>query len=272
MEVFLCCPSGSIEYVLEKQKIMHDQQIEALFKIHESLPRKGPGSDKLARSIIQRLVPKIPENPQIADLGCGNGHTSFLLAEILSGQVTAIDFGTIFIDELRQRLLGDPLAERITPVVGDMLLPDYSEASFHLIWSEGAAYAIGVENALKAWKPLLAPGGIVVFSECCWFTQTPNSEAASFWNKNYPGMLSVGQNITLAENLGYRFLASEVLPQEDWWTSYFDPLGKRLDQLQPNIEPASILAETIVDARFEADLFRRNGDQYGYAFFVLQVI
>jgi SAM-dependent methyltransferase len=270
--VFLCCLAGGIEYVLEKQKIMHDQQIKALFKIHESLPRKGPGSDKLARSIIQRFSSKIPDNPQIADLGCGNGHSAFLLAEILGGQVTAVDFGTVFIDELRQRLLVDPLASRITPVVGDMLMPDCSAASFHLIWSEGAAFAVGVENALKAWKPLMANGGMVIFSECCWFTQKPNSEVTSFWEKNYPAILSVEENITLAEKIGYRFLASEVLPQEDWWSSYFNPLGKRLNQLQSTVEPGSILDKTIVDARYEADLFRRHGDQYGYTFFVLQMI
>jgi SAM-dependent methyltransferase len=249
---------------------MQDPIIDALIRIHEGIPRKGPGSDQLARSIIQRFACHVPADPRMADLGCGNGHSAFLLTELLGGHVTAVDFAPAFIDELRRRLEGHPRAGSITPVTGDMLEPGLVAGSCHLVWSEGAAFAVGIDNALRTWKPLLSPGGILVYSECCWFTPEPSPEVAAFWEKNYPDIRSVGENITRAEGLGYRFLAAEALPREAWWTSYFDPLGARLDEMEAEVEPGSVLQQVISDARWEADLFRRHGDEYGYAFFVLK--
>jgi len=70
--------------------------------------------------------------------------------------------------------------------------------------------------------------------------------------------------------LGYRFLAAQALPQAAWWTSYYDPMKERLDRIAPTVDSDSLMAKVIADARREADLFRRYGHEYGYAFFALQ--
>ena len=63
--------------------------------------------------------------------------------------------------------IGSPRSE------GDMRQLDFEPASFDLIWCEGAAYIMGVEAALRAWRPLLKPGGRLALSEAAWLRPEP---------------------------------------------------------------------------------------------------
>ncbi len=250
---------------------MDNAIIEALCLIHENIERKGPGSDRLTQSLLERIGPLLPSRPRAADLGCGNGHGAFVLAEELGAEVTAVDFCPAFIDELEARLeKTPPKAGRIVPKVADMLEPGLEPESISLAWSEGAVGSVGVREALGAWLPLLKPGGIVVFSDLCWFTPQPPEEARAFFAEPYPGMATVGSQIRTAEDLGYGFVHAELLPAADWWTSYFDPLAVRLRELEPDVEPGSVLAEVIRLAWVEQENFRKHSDSFGYLFLVLK--
>ena len=245
--------------------------IEALCLIHENIERKGPGSDRLTQSLIERIRPLLPKRPRAADLGCGNGYCAFLLAEHLGAEVTAVDFCPAFIDELKERLeTAPPKAGRIQPKVADMLEPGLEPESIDLAWSEGAAGIAGVRDSLAAWLPLLTPGGVVVFSDLVWFNRQPPEEAKAFFAEPYPGMATVGNQIRTAEDLGYSFLHAELLPSADWWTSYFDPLAGRLREVEPGAEPGSVLAEVIRLAWLEQENFRQHSDHFGYLFLVLK--
>jgi serine/threonine-protein kinase HipA len=255
----------------EKEIHLDHAIIEALCLIHETIERKGPGSEALARSLIERVRPLLPERPRAADFGCGNGYCAFMLAEELGGDVTAVDFCPAFIDELKARLeKSPPKAGRISPRVADMLEPGLEPESIDLAWSEGAIGSVGVREGLEAWLPLLAPGGIVVFSDLCWFNRRPPEEALAFFAGPYPGMATVGNQIRTAEELGYSFVHAEILPAADWWTSYFDPLAGRLRELEAGVEPGSVLAEVIRMAWVEQENFRRYSDHFGYLFLVLK--
>ncbi|MBF0188560.1 MAG: methyltransferase domain-containing protein [Magnetococcales bacterium] len=249
---------------------MDNPIIDALIQVHKEVPRKGPGSDRLTRALLERFAPRLPDTPAMADLGCGNGHSAFLLAELLGGSVTAVDFSPPFIEELKTRARTDPHGANITPVVGDMLTPPVPDNGFDLIWSEGAAYAVGTRTALEAWQPLLAEQGLLIFSDCCWLKPERTAEVVAFWEQNYPGMLSIGDNITQAETLGYDLLACERLPSAAWWQSYYDPMEQRLKMLEEEASHDRVLAGVIAESRREATLFRRHSDQYGYVFYVLR--
>ena len=44
---------------------------------------------------------------------------------------------------------------------------DYPAESFDLLWAEGSACILGWEKAIRTWRPLIKPGGILGATECC---------------------------------------------------------------------------------------------------------
>nr|CRH05307.1 Putative SAM-dependent methyltransferases [Candidatus Magnetococcus massalia] len=251
---------------------MFDPIIEALITLHQGVPRKGPGSDTLSREIIAKLRPLLPSQPVMADMGCGSGYSSFFLAGSLGGSVTAVDFAPPFIQELEEKLRSHPLKSVITPRVADMLDSGMKPHTLDLIWSEGAAYAVGVKNALESWHSLLKEGGYLMLSDCCWFTNQPSAEPQAFWQENYPDIQRIGENISMMEDRGYRLILTESLPSHCWWESYFDPMKARLDVLEHEVEPGSVLESVLKETRREQALFREYSDEYGYAFYLLQKV
>jgi serine/threonine-protein kinase HipA len=246
-----------------------DDALRALLHLHAGLPRKGPSSDRLVRALLAELAPHLPARPRAADLGCGSGPAAILLAETLAADVTAVDASALFIDELRARV---PVARgNVEARLGDMLVPGIEPASLDLIWCEGAAYAVGVEQALAAWRPLLRPDGFLVFSECCWIASDPPAECAAFWADAYPAMTTPAGVVAMVERHGYRLRRTERLAPEDWWASYYDPLAARCAALDGEAAGDPALAAAIAESRQQMDFFRRFARWYGYVLFVLDL-
>jgi serine/threonine-protein kinase HipA len=247
-----------------------DPAIAALVRLHESLDRKGPGSDAVTRALVERLRPGLPAAPDIVDMGCGSGHSAFLLASLLDAPVTAIDLCPSFIAELEAKRAARPEGARVTGRVADMADPGLAPASADLIWSEGAAYLVGVDRALADWQALLRPGGFLVFSECAWLVAAPPAEARAFFAGVYPEMRSPAGLLQAAEAAGWRFVAAEALPAAAWWSSYYDPLNARIAALQPDLAADDPMHAVIAEGATEQEMLRRYGDAYGYVFVVLQ--
>ena len=104
----------------------------------------------------------------VLDLGCGVGGQTLHLADLTSGSIIALDNHAPGIERLRATVAGRGLAERIQPMVGDMAESGLPPASFDLVWSEGALYNIGIENALRICHGLLRPGGYLAFTDAVW--------------------------------------------------------------------------------------------------------
>jgi cyclopropane fatty-acyl-phospholipid synthase-like methyltransferase len=131
------------------------------------LPRQGVGSDVVTAEALARCV-ELPPKPDILDIGCGPGRQSLVLARATGGHVTAVDLHAGFLDELRDHAAAAGLDDRITLLRADMRDLPLQPATFDLIWSEGAAYAMGVTAALVAWRRLLRPGGHLGYSDLVW--------------------------------------------------------------------------------------------------------
>src|SRR5205085_3212302 len=126
--------------------------------------RKGPGSEK---STLKALVmlDGLPIKPEIVDFGCGAGAASIALAKCVQGSVTAVDMHEPFLRELETIAAREGVRDRITTVHADMSDPPFADASFDLIWSEGAIYNVGFQEGLKRWRRLLRAGGFVAVTE-----------------------------------------------------------------------------------------------------------
>jgi hypothetical protein len=145
---------------------------------------------------------------------------------------------------------------------------DWSVGSVDLLWSEGAAYNLGFEQALKIWRPLLSNNAIAVISEMSWFTDDLPEPAVAYWQNVYPMMGNEFENIVRANRSGFKVLSTHRLPSQVWWLNYYEPLRERIGQLEISPSSQSVIRET----EEEMKLFEKFSNFYGYTFYVLQAV
>src|SRR5690606_7747158 len=231
---------------------------------HHGLPRQGVGSDATTRRLLELAGP-LPARPRALDLGCGPGRSALLLAAEAGARVTAVDLHQPFLTELAAAANRRGLTDSIHPVRASMADLPFRDGSFDVIWCEGAVYHIGFDTALRTWKRLLAPGGVLVVTECEWATDNPSGEARAFWAQ--VPLRDTAHNRAAAREAGYTVEAVFPLPDSDWFDEYYTPLSARLDQADPR-DPA--MAEAVAASRREIELRRRHGSEYQYTGYVLR--
>jgi SAM-dependent methyltransferase len=238
---------------------------EIFWLAHDGLPRQAPGSAATARLLL-RLAAPVAHRPRVVDIGCGTGPASLLLAEETGAEVVAVDLHEPFLERLRADAAAAGLADRVRPLVApmqDLPLPD---GSADLLWAEGSAYNMGFDEALAAWRRLLAPGGVLVLTECEWTTAEPAAGARAFWDADYPGMRRTDANVRAAQEAGWTVAATYLLPDSDW-AAYYDPLAARVEALRSQGVDPAVLHEV---AGREIDVRRAYGADYGYTAYVLR--
>lgn len=211
------------------------QQRAVFFRVHEGLPRQGPGSFESTRQAL-KMAGSLHGGPRILDIGCGPGMQTLHLARLLpAATFVVIDRHQPFIKELRVRSIADGFGERIEAMVGDMTALPFEADSFDLIWCEGAVYNMGMEAALQAWRPLLRENGRLAVNDAVWLRADPPAAVRDFW-RDYPSMQDIAYNRAVPCKCGYRLLGDFVLPPSDWFEDYYDPMEERLAVLAPAYE------------------------------------
>ncbi len=249
---------------------MDDAQVMEIFMdIQRGLPRQGPGSGEATRHALS-FCTDLPEHPAVLDIGCGPGAQSLVLAKVLHGSITAIDLHQEYLDELDNRAAANELQDHITTMLGDMTNLPFAPSSFDLIWSEGAAYIMGIEHALHEWKLLLRPGGYFVFSELLWLTDNPPLEVKEFFDQEYPVMSDIEHNKELIRQAGYCLINNFTIEENAWWDEYYSPLEEKLSGLREKYEGDEQALSLVKRTAAEIEVRRRFGSTYGYEFFIVQ--
>lgn len=246
-----------------------DEPIKALIELHRTLERQGPGDASFSRRILSGLPP-LPSNPRIVDFGSGAGAGALLLAEWFGTPVTAVDISRAFLDELETRARSRRLDHLVKTVEGDFGNLDWPAASIDLLWSEGAAYHLTFEGALRTWRPLMAAGGVAAVSELNWFTSDITETPRDYWQRAYPSMCSESENADRAEAAGFEVLGIHRLPSQAWWDNYYGPLRERIKSLAPVADAA--MQEVIRETEAEMEFFQRDSEACGYSFYVLRAV
>jgi len=237
-------------------------------ELTEGLPRQGPGSAETTLRALG-LVRGLPARPRILDVGCGPGAQTIELARATGGRIVAVDIRQRFLDELTERTRAAGVIPQVTTVKTSMLDIDFADASFDLIWSEGAIYIAGLAAGLGAWRRFLKPGGWIAVSELTWLAPDPPAEAAAFWARSYPGMGSIERNRQIIAEAGYVDPDWFVLPIQDWH-NYYGPGEQRVAELREKYAGDREVLATLNEADREYDLFRAYHDAYGYVFYVMR--
>ncbi|HSA51622.1 MAG TPA: class I SAM-dependent methyltransferase [Yinghuangia sp.] len=239
--------------------------IDAFFALHRGLLRQGPGSDASTRHLL-RLAGPLPSRPRILDAGCGPGGSALVLAAEADADLIAVDLHQPFLDELDAEARRRGLADRIRTLNCSMDQLPFPDGHFTVIWAESSVYNIGFDRALRIWRRLLGPDGVLVVTEAEWTTATPSPEARAFWEGQYE-LRTADRNTAAADAAGYDVAARHPLPEADWWDSYYTPLAARCDAADTG-QPG--MAEAVAMTRAEIAMRAEHGGDYGYTGYVLR--
>lgn len=245
--------------------------MDLLIETHIGLERQGPGSPEAVAQALRFLG--APEQfSRIADLGCGTGGQTMLLAQHLPGKVTGLDMFPDFIDAFNRNAQRCHLENRVTGVVGAMENLPFDRHSLDLIWSEGAIDNIGFERGLSHWHDFLKPGGFVAVSCPSWLTEEHPDEVSRFWAEAGSGLDSAAHNVDTLQKCGYQFVASFVLPEQCWTKHYFEPRAAAIDRLLEKYHGHKAVREYDALNRHEVELYRKHKQHYGYVFYIGRAI
>ena len=242
---------------------------ELFLEIYGSLPRAGPGSTADTLRALS-LVP-VTEPASVLDLGCGPGAQTLVLAEALPGaSILAVDLAPQMVTEARRRVDEAGVGGRVRVEGGDLSSPPVPVFSQDLIWCEGAIYFVGVEAALRAWRPLLTDGGCVAFTELIWTDPSPPAELVSWWLAEHPDITDEEGVRTAVRAAGFDTVGAFVLPDRSSWNEYYGPMEVRIPEFVAAHQEDPTALGIADEATMEIDMFRRYSDCYSYGFFVVR--
>ncbi|MBP1920499.1 class I SAM-dependent methyltransferase [Youngiibacter multivorans] len=243
---------------------------EMFWEVHSGLKREAPGSEESTLRALDKVI-LTGEEPVILDIGCGPGDQTITIAKTFrDAKVMAVDTHEPFLDELVKRSDEARVLDRIEPLKISMFDMHFPNEHFDLVWAEGSAYIMGFQNALRSWRRLLKEEGYLGLAELAWLKEAPSDEAREFWNTGYPQMKHMDENRKLIDEEGYELIETFILPESDWWDSYYGPMEKRINELKEKYQGKPENLAVLEAEMEEIGIYRKHSDEYGYVFYVIR--
>ena len=242
--------------------------LDLLIDLHGGNARQGPGGDDETRLAIRLSGLRGRGDLTIADIGCGSGASTLVLARELDARITAVDFLPRFLERLDAAAERDGLGDRITTRAASMDALPFADGSFDAIWSEGAIYNIGFEAGISAWRRFLKPGGILAVSELTWLTDERPAEIERHWNAEYPEVATASAKIAVLEASGYAPIGYFVLPPHCWRDNYHGPLQSGFAGFLARHGSSDAAQAVVAAEEGEIALYERFSAYVGYGYYV----
>jgi len=248
-------------------KSIHEFDINLICEYFSGVERQGPGSPEVTIKALS-FIDNLTHESRIADIGCGTGGQTMVLAQHAPGQITGIDLFPNFIDLFNFNARNLNLQDRVKGIVGSMDSLPFAHEELDLIWSEGAIYNIGFERGLKEWRRFLRTGGYIAVSEASWFTEKRPSEIEKFWHDAYPEIDTIPNKIAQMEKAGYIPVAAFILPENCWIEHFFTPQVKAQEDFLKKYAGNKTAEEFIASERHGTQLYFKYKEYYGYVFYI----
>lgn len=245
-------------------------ELELLIDLHADAERQGPGSPEDTLKALRLLDLDAKQSLRIADIGCGTGAQTMVLAQHLSGQITAVDLFPAFLKKLNQRAEALGLQDNISTLERSMDDLPFTPESLDLIWAEGSIYLMGFREGIAAWHSFLKPGGYLVVSELTWLTGERPEEIETYWTSEYPQIGTAGEKISQLEAAGYVPVGYFILPASSWLDRYYQPIEDRLEAFLAKHQQHELAQTIAASERKEIQQYRRFQDYYSYGFYLAQ--
>ncbi len=195
-----------------------------------------------------RILPKL-KKPRILDVGCGSGVPTIELAKLSDGEIIGIDIDQPSLEMLKRKIEKQGFSNRVKTRKCSLFEIDSPDGSFDIIWAEGTISIIGFEKGLSEWRRLLKANGFLVVHD---------------YNKN------ISHKLRKISTCGYKLVKYYSLPKEAWWREYYKPLEIRIKKLYMKYKDNANALEILEKQQKEIDMVKRNPEEFGSAFFVMQ--
>lgn len=246
--------------------------LQLLIDLHREGTRQGPGGDDETRLAIELSGLKGRAGLRVADIGCGTGASTLVLAGELDAQITAVDFLPEFLAELGKAAGRAGVADRITTLSAPMEALPFEEAVYDAIWAEGAIYNMGFAAGAEAWRRYLKPDGILAVSELTWLTARRPAELQSHWDSEYPEVDTAAAKMAILERLGYSPLGYFPLPGRCWLDNYYRPLQQRFPAFLERHGGSEAARAIVAAEEAEISLYERYRDFVSYGYYVARKV
>ncbi|BAX80059.1 class I SAM-dependent methyltransferase [Labilibaculum antarcticum] len=246
---------------------IHDFDINLICEYFSSLERQGPGSPEITIKALS-FIDNLNKESRIADIGCGTGGQTRVLAQHSQGTITGIDLFPGFIELFKSKAKELRLQDKLKGLVASMDKPPFQNEELNLIWSEGAIYNIGFERGLREWRAFLKPGGFIAVSEASWFTEERPAEIEEFWMDAYPGIDTIPNKLAQLQNAGYIPIASFILPENCWTEHFYAPQVAAQEAFLKKYAGNATAEAFIANQRHEKQLYSKYKAYYGYVFYI----
>lgn len=203
---------------------------------------------KYTRKVFQ-MLPKI-DKPCILDIGCGTGITTIELAGLSSGEVIGIDIDQDALDKLNKKIEMKGLSARVSTNNCSLYKTDFPDKHFDILWDEGVIHILDLKKSLKECGRLIKPKGFLVMGEM------------KKWFKD---------KIEIFPKFGFKLINQFSLPDKIWWTDYYEPLEKRIQELRKKY-PRSQDLEKLRQYEREVEVVKKNPMEFDCAFYIMQKV
>jgi len=249
---------------------MADEQIsidDILIETHAGLERQGIGSAEMTLKALS-FIDNANTLSKTADMGCGTGGQTMVLAQNIGGTITGIDEIPRFIDIFNDNARKNGLEKKAHGIVGSILDLSFQKEELDLIWSEGVIDSIGFEKGLSYWNSFLKKNGYVAVTCVAWLTDEHFEEPKKFWTDAGAELETVEHHISIMQKAGYSYVASFVMPEKCWTDNYFIP-REAADKAFLEKHPGNKALEEYIEAnKYEAELYQKYKQYYGYVFYI----
>ena len=242
--------------------------LSLLVDLHRGSRRQGPGGDDETRLAITLSRLRGRRGLQIADIGCGTGASTRVLAGELDADVVAVDCFPEFLQELEASIAGTAAEPRVRTQVASMEALPFAERSLDAIWSEGAIYNMGFLAGIRAWRRFLKPSGVLAVSELTWLTDSRPQALHQHWVAEYPEVDTAAAKIRALEDSGYTPLGYFVLPPHCWLDNYYRPLQGRLPSFLSRHAGSADASAIAAAEEQEIALYEQNSAFVSYGYYI----
>jgi ubiquinone/menaquinone biosynthesis C-methylase UbiE len=240
---------------------------DLIVETHVCLERQGPGSPEMTVKALS-FMDDLDKISRVADLGCGTGGQTMILAQNLTANITGIDQFPDFIDVFSNNAQKLNLSKRVNGIVGLMENLSFPKEEFDLMWSEGAIDNIGFEKGLSYWNGFLKKNGYIAVTSPSWFTDKHPAEVEKYWTDAGSRLDTIGHHISVMQKVGYSFVAAFALPEKCWTDHYFMPREAAEKALLEKYPGNKTVEAYIEDEKYEVELYSKYKHYYGYVFYI----